>query len=112
MIILKKSLNLWNGQKLLKYKTVRDTKEIGALKRIASFCVDHDQLDRGMYISRIDGDVITYDIRMKNPTAAITSPIKQFIPLSICLPHMYATPPILTPLFMWVQWAAVLGFTF
>ena len=67
MIILKKSLNLWNGQKLLKYKTVRDTKEIGALKRIASFCVDHDQLDRGMYISRIDGDVITYDIRMKKP---------------------------------------------
>ena len=26
--ILKKSLNLWNGQKLLKYKTVRDTKAV------------------------------------------------------------------------------------
>lgn len=37
------------------------------MKRIASFCVDHDQLEKGMYISRIDGDVITYDIRMKKP---------------------------------------------
>lgn len=37
------------------------------LKRIASFSVDHTKLDRGMYISRIDGDVVTYDIRMKRP---------------------------------------------
>lgn len=37
------------------------------MKRIASFSVDHDKLERGMYVSRIDGDVITYDIRMKKP---------------------------------------------
>lgn len=37
------------------------------LKRITSFSVNHDKLDRGMYVSRIDGDVITYDIRMKKP---------------------------------------------
>ena len=37
------------------------------MKRIASFEVDHDFLDKGMYISRVDGDVITYDIRMKKP---------------------------------------------
>lgn len=37
------------------------------MERIASFCVDHTKLDRGMYISRIDGDVVTYDIRMKKP---------------------------------------------
>lgn len=37
------------------------------LKRIASFSVDHDKLQKGMYVSRIDGDVITYDIRMKRP---------------------------------------------
>ncbi len=37
------------------------------MKRIASFTVNHDLLEKGMYISRIDGDVITYDIRMKKP---------------------------------------------
>lgn len=37
------------------------------MKRIASFSVNHDKLKKGMYVSRIDGDVITYDIRMKKP---------------------------------------------
>ncbi len=39
------------------------------MKKIASFTVDHDKLDKGMYISRTDGDVVTYDIRMKKPNA-------------------------------------------
>ena len=37
------------------------------MQKIASFQVNHDTLVRGMYVSRIDGDVITYDIRMKLP---------------------------------------------
>ena len=37
------------------------------MQKIASFQVNHDLLQKGMYISRIDGDVITYDIRMKKP---------------------------------------------
>lgn len=37
------------------------------MKRIASFSVNHDKLEKGMYVSRIDGDAITYDIRMKKP---------------------------------------------
>ena len=37
------------------------------MERIASFTVNHDKLEKGMYISRIDGDVVTYDIRMKKP---------------------------------------------
>lgn len=37
------------------------------MERIASFCVDHTRLDRGMYLSRQDGDVLTWDIRMKKP---------------------------------------------
>lgn len=37
------------------------------MERIASFTVDHDKLEKGMYISRVDGDVVTYDIRMKKP---------------------------------------------
>ena len=37
------------------------------MEKIASFSVDHDRLEKGMYISRVDGDVNTYDIRMKKP---------------------------------------------
>ncbi len=39
------------------------------MKKIASFTIDHDVLTKGMYISRVDGDVVTYDIRMKLPNA-------------------------------------------
>ncbi|MBO7431432.1 MAG: S-ribosylhomocysteine lyase [Elusimicrobia bacterium] len=37
------------------------------MEKIASFTVDHNKLQKGMYVSRIDGDVVTYDIRMKKP---------------------------------------------
>lgn len=37
------------------------------MRRIASFSINHDLLKKGIYVSRIDGDVITYDIRMKEP---------------------------------------------
>lgn len=37
------------------------------LKQIASFQVDHRKLTEGMYTSRVDGDVVTYDIRMVRP---------------------------------------------
>ena len=37
------------------------------MKKIASFTVNHDRLEKGMYVSRVDGDVVTYDIRMKKP---------------------------------------------
>lgn len=38
-------------------------------ERIASFSVDHDFIVPGMYISRIDGDVTTYDLRTRKPNA-------------------------------------------
>lgn len=37
------------------------------MKTIASFQINHDTLTPGMYVSRVDGDVITYDLRMKAP---------------------------------------------
>ena len=37
------------------------------MKRIASFEVDHTVLEKGMYTSRVDGDVVTYDIRTRKP---------------------------------------------
>jgi len=39
------------------------------MQRIASFQVNHDTLEKGMYISRVDDDIVTYDIRMKRPNS-------------------------------------------
>lgn len=37
------------------------------MKKIASFTVDHRILEKGVYISRVDGDIVTYDLRMRKP---------------------------------------------
>ncbi|MBQ9086510.1 MAG: S-ribosylhomocysteine lyase [Clostridia bacterium] len=37
------------------------------MERITSFCVDHDKITEGIYVSRIDGDVVTYDLRTRIP---------------------------------------------
>lgn len=37
------------------------------MKKIESFKVNHDVLERGVYVSRVDGDAVTYDVRMKKP---------------------------------------------
>ncbi len=37
------------------------------MDRIASFSIDHNKLMPGIYVSRIDDDIVTYDIRMRKP---------------------------------------------
>ena len=37
------------------------------VRRISSFSVDHDLIDEGIYVSRIDGDITTYDLRTRKP---------------------------------------------
>lgn len=39
------------------------------MNRITSFTVDHDYIQKDIYISRIDGDVTTYDLRTRIPNA-------------------------------------------
>lgn len=39
------------------------------MKRITSFSVDHDRIEPGIYISRIDGDITTFDLRTRTPNA-------------------------------------------
>ncbi len=41
------------------------------MKKIESFCVDHRKLNEGVYISRVDGDVVTYDIRVCKPNTGV-----------------------------------------
>lgn len=40
-----------------------------SIQRITSFSVDHDRLTPGIYISRTDGDIVTYDLRTRTPNA-------------------------------------------
>lgn len=37
------------------------------MERIKSFDINHNLLEPGFYISRVDGDVITYDLRTRKP---------------------------------------------
>lgn len=41
------------------------------MEKIASFQVDHTKFGVGMYISRIDDDIVTYDIRMVKPNGGV-----------------------------------------
>jgi len=41
------------------------------MKKIESFCVDHRKLNEGVYLSRIDGDVVTYDLRVCKPNTGV-----------------------------------------
>ena len=57
------------------------------MKKIASFTVNHDTLTKGMYISRVDGDLVTYDIRMKLPNGG------DYLQMSAAhtIEHLFAT---------------------
>ncbi len=37
------------------------------IEKIESFKIDHNKLKEGIYVSRIDGDVVTYDLRTRKP---------------------------------------------
>jgi S-ribosylhomocysteine lyase len=37
------------------------------MNKIASFTINHDKIQEGIYVSRIDGDITTYDMRMRKP---------------------------------------------
>ena len=39
------------------------------LRKITSFTVNHDHITEGIYVSRIDGDITTYDMRTRVPNA-------------------------------------------
>lgn len=39
------------------------------MERIKSFEINHNVLEPGFYVSRVDGDVVTYDLRTRKPNA-------------------------------------------
>ena len=50
-------------------KVAKAVKKLTKMNKIASFQIDHRILSPGLYLSRRDGDVDTYDIRFKKPNA-------------------------------------------
>ncbi|MBP5303995.1 MAG: S-ribosylhomocysteine lyase [Clostridia bacterium] len=57
------------------------------LKQLQSFQIDHTILSPGMYVSRVDGDVVTYDLRFIRPN---TPP---YLPNDVMhtIEHLFAT---------------------
>ena len=59
------------------------------LTRIASFSVNHDFITEGIYISRIDGDITTYDLRTRVPNNSFDDYMSNLTMHS--LEHLFAT---------------------
>lgn len=57
------------------------------MEKIASFQVDHRLFDVGMYISRIDDDIVTYDVRMTKPNGGVYLET----PAMHTIEHLFAT---------------------
>lgn len=57
------------------------------MERIKSFEIDHSTLMPGLYISRIDGDITTYDLRFIRPN---TPPFLE-TPAMHTIEHLFAT---------------------
>ena len=57
------------------------------MKKIASFTINHNTLMAGFYISRIDGDITTYDMRFVKPNTPPYLPN----PVMHTIEHLFAT---------------------
>ncbi|MBP3359755.1 MAG: S-ribosylhomocysteine lyase [Clostridia bacterium] len=57
------------------------------MEKIESFKVDHCRLEPGIYVSRRDGDIVTYDLRMRKPNTGELMSNSQMHSLE----HMLAT---------------------
>lgn len=57
------------------------------MKTIQSFRINHDTLMPGLYISRVDGEVTTYDLRFVRPN---TPPFLE-VPAMHTIEHLFAT---------------------
>lgn len=47
--------------------TKKEMELMSEVRKIESFKADHDKIEPGIYISRTDGDLITYDMRTRKP---------------------------------------------
>lgn len=64
------------------------------MKKIASFTINHNTLNPGVYVSRIDGDITTYDMRFIKPNTPRFYQIPLCTQSNTFLPHMQETANI------------------
>ena len=77
------------------------------MERIASFTVDHNVLTPGLYLSRRDGNVVTFDLRFKRPnTGDLLSNSEMHSVEHVIATLSCATPNIKTPWSISALWAA------
>lgn len=57
------------------------------MKKIASFTINHNTLNPGVYVSRIDGDITTFDMRFIKPNTPPFLPS----PVMHTIEHLFAT---------------------
>lgn len=57
------------------------------MQKITSFTIDHTKLMPGIYISRVDGDIVTYDLRVCRPN----HPPFMEVPAIHTIEHLFAT---------------------
>ena len=57
------------------------------MNRIPSFSIDHTRLQKGLYLSRQDDDVMTWDVRIKEPNHG------DYLSTAVChtIEHLFAT---------------------
>lgn len=74
----------WNRDRKKRLQKAADN---NAIERITSFTIDHDTLTPGIYISRVDGDVTTYDLRTRTPNGGAYMDTRT----AHSVEHMFAT---------------------
>lgn len=57
------------------------------MEKITSFTIDHNTLNPGVYVSRVDGDITTYDMRFIKPNTPPFLPN----PVMHTIEHLFAT---------------------
>ena len=62
-------------------------KGLKIMEKIKSFTIDHTKLLCGMYISRVDDDIVTYDIRTRRPNVESAMDIAA----AHTIEHLFAT---------------------
>ena len=81
------------------------------MERITSFTVDHTKLIEGIYVSRVDGDVTTYDLRFKKPNKGDYLSVPEMHTTEHLLLPMCATPKSVHRLYILVLWDVARDFT-
>ena len=82
------------------------------MEKILSFQIDHTKLTRGMYLSRVDGDIDTFDLRTRLPNR---EPVMETVRCIRSSTFLLPLSAILTLQSRWsisAQWDAVRDFIF